>query len=264
MMYLLTHPFEWFPRTKQRIFNLLYLYLARFDYQDWVFMNYGYNDATACHRKLRPEDEADRYCCQLYDQVVFGVCLKNKTVLEVGCGRGGGLSFLKRYHFPAGADGVDLCQKAIAFCRRRHGGNLCFRAGDATDLPYDDAQFDVIVNVESSHCYPSRLAFFREAYRVLKSGGKFCFADLHEAGERNIGQWLIEAGFTIDVCEDITSGVLDALRLDNARKQQLIESKCPRLLRGPFGSFAGLTGSRVHRSFETGARRYTRWQLSKP
>ncbi len=260
---LLTHPLEWFPRTKQRVFNWLYQYLARFDYQDWTFMNYGYADAEQI--PLSAADQKDRYCIQLYAKVVSGVCLKDSLVLEIGCGRGGGLSYLHRYHAPRYSYGVDLCRQAIEFCELRHSAHLCFKTGDAADLPHSDGVMDVVVNVESSHCYPSRLAFFREAYRVLKPGGKFCFADLHEAGEGDrISGWLFDAGFVTDIREDITAGVLDALKLDNARKQKLIEHKCPRWLRRPFGCFAGLTGSRVHRSFENGARRYTRWQLSKP
>ncbi len=264
-MFLYTHPLEWFPRTKQLVFNWLYRYLASFDYEDWTFMNYGYADAMATKRSLSAEDEDDRYCIQLYTKVVSGACLKNKVLLEVGCGRGGGLSFLHRYHSPAASHGVDLCREAIAFCRSTHGAKFFFTPGDAADLPYHDGVMDVLINVESSHCYPSRPEFFAEAYRVLKPGGKFCYADLHEAGEQErISKWLADAGFAVDVCEDITAGVLDALKLDSARKQKLIEQKAPRWLRWPFGCFAGLTGSRVHRSFENGARRYTRWQLSKP
>jgi ubiquinone/menaquinone biosynthesis C-methylase UbiE len=229
-MLLWTHPLEWFPRFKQRVFNLLYQYLAQYDYQDWTFMNYGY--AESFELPLWAEDQADRYCCQLYDKVVSGVSLNDKTILEVGCGRGGGLSFLQRYHGPAESHGVDRCQQAIQFCRWRHDHNpsskLRFKCGDALDLSCADATYDVVVNVESSHCYPSRKAFFDEAYRVLKPGGKFCYADLHEAGERErISQWLSAAGFVTDACEDITRGVLDALQLDNARKQQLIDQKSP-------------------------------------
>lgn len=268
-MFLLTRPLEWFPTFKQRVFSWLYQYLARYGYEDWTFMNYGYADEMACQLELLKEDEADRYCCQLYDKVVSGVKLRGKMLLEVGCGRGGGLSFLQRYHAPVFSHGVDLCHQVIEFCRRRHdnrpGTNLHFRAGDATDLPFDDCMVDVVINVESSHCYPSRKKFFEEAYRVLKPGGKFCYADLHEDGERDrISKWLGEAGFATDVCEDITGGVLDALHLDNARKQRLINQKAPRWLRKPVGIFAGLVGTRTHRSFVVGARQYTRWQLTKP
>ncbi len=267
-MFLWTHPLEWFPNFKQFVFNWLYRYLASFNYEDWTFMNYGYADATTPQLNLHPTDEADRYCIQLYDKVVDGVCLKDKVVLEVGCGRGGGLCYLHRYHSPVASHGVDRCQQVIAFCNSRHyfwPSSLFFRAGDAADIPFDDGMVDVVVNVESSHCYPSRLAFFREAFRVLKSGGKFCYADLYEDAEgERISGWLRDAGFAIDTCEDIAGGVLEALHLDNSRKQKLIEQKAPRWLRGLVGSFAGLVGSRVHRSFVSGARRYTRWQLTKP
>ena len=269
-MFLLTRPLEWFPRLKQRVFAWLYQYLAGYsgeEHRDWVFMNYGYADAEPA--QLAKGDESDRYCIQLYRKVVEGVCLHSKVLMEVGCGRGGGLSFLQRYYHPAALHGIDLCEKAIEFCQRRYECSprtkLCFGTGDATDIPCAENKVDVLVNVESSHCYPSRKKFFAEAYRVLKSGGKFCYADLHEDGERErISQWLSAAGFVIWECEDITAGVVDALNLDSARKQKLINAKAPWFIRRPFGSFAGLVGSRPHRSFVIGARRYTRWQCSKP
>ncbi len=43
-MFLYTHPLEWFPRFKQRVYGWLYQFLARYDYEDWTFTNYGYAD----------------------------------------------------------------------------------------------------------------------------------------------------------------------------------------------------------------------------
>lgn len=264
-MFLWTRPLEWFPRFKQFVFKRLYQYLARYDHDDWTFMNYGYADGGRL-LYLKAEDEADRYCIQLYEKVTSGVDLRGKSLLEVGCGRGGGLSYLHRYRGPGPCRGVDLSPKAVAFCADRHRGgfNLLFRVGDALALPYDEAQFDVVLNVESSHCYPSRSAFFREVHRVLKPGGTFCFADLHEAEHDDLmRQWLLQAGFRIVEQEDLTPEVLRALELDDARKRDLIASRAPWLLRRAVGCFAGLVGSRTHRSFVVGARRYTRWQLTK-
>ncbi len=82
-MFLWTRILDWFPSFKQRAFNWLYRYLARYDgydHRDWTFMNYGYADAAG-QLELLPEDEDDRYCCQLYGHVVSGVCLQGKAIL---------------------------------------------------------------------------------------------------------------------------------------------------------------------------------------
>src|SRR5690349_24611416 len=72
---------------------------------EWTFMNYGY---IGNNLLLAEEDEKDRCCIQLYRQTVGGIDLTGKDVLEVGSGRGGGSSFIKRYLYPARMIGVDL------------------------------------------------------------------------------------------------------------------------------------------------------------
>jgi len=267
-MLLYSRFLEAFPRSKQYFFKSLYQFLARYEYADWMFMNYGYEPPYAhVPLSLFPEDEPDRYCVQLYDRVTAGVDMAGRAILEVGCGRGGGLSYLHRYRGPRSSRGVDVSDLAVALCRKRHvrcGEDLWFRVGDALSLVNGDAEFDVVVNVESSHCYPSRAKFFQEAYRVLKPGGTFCYADLHEAHvDESIERALVAAGFQVSQREDLTPGVLRALALDDDRKRKLILYRAPWFLRRAVACFAGLVGSRTHRSFAVGARQYTRWQLSK-
>ena len=61
-----------------------------------VFMNYGYasDNGEFADLKLKSEDEPDRYSIQLYHHVTRNFDFKEKEVLEVGSGRGGGASFL--------------------------------------------------------------------------------------------------------------------------------------------------------------------------
>jgi SAM-dependent methyltransferase len=50
--------------------------------------------------------------------------------------------------------------------------------GDAEDLPFSDNEFDIVINVESSHNYPNLRRFFEEVARVLRPGGFFSHADV--------------------------------------------------------------------------------------
>src|SRR2546430_1565813 len=90
------------PGFKRLLWRSWYQYLARYDLPEWRFMNYGYasSDAQEARPALDAEDEADRYAIQLYHRVANAVPLSGRDVLEVGCGRGGGSSFVKRYHRP--------------------------------------------------------------------------------------------------------------------------------------------------------------------
>jgi SAM-dependent methyltransferase len=161
--------------------------------------------------------------------------------------------------------GVDLSGDAIAFCGKTHNTpGLDFRIGDAEQLPFADSAFDVVVNVESSHCYPNLQTFFREVHRVLKPEGHFLYADLRERG--GIAEWvnsLRESGFSLPREEDITPQVLSALDKDNDRKIRLINSLVPAVLRSSFEDFAGIKGSRIYESFHTGSLRYMRFDALK-
>jgi SAM-dependent methyltransferase len=50
-----------------------------------------------------------------------------------------------------------------------------FRQADATELPFDSGTFDAVVCQFGVMFFPDRPAAFREAFRVLKSGGRFVF-----------------------------------------------------------------------------------------
>lgn len=46
--------------------------------------------------------------------------LSDKKILDLGCGRGGGLAFLAKYYEPEAAVGIDFSAHQIQFCRTRH------------------------------------------------------------------------------------------------------------------------------------------------
>jgi SAM-dependent methyltransferase len=104
---------------------------------------------------LAESDEPKRFPIQLYHRTATQVDLNGKDVLEVGCGHGGGASYLTRTLHPASYTGLDLNPAGIAFCRARHNlPGRDFVRGDAENLPFPDQSFDAVINIESSHCYP--------------------------------------------------------------------------------------------------------------
>lgn len=249
------------PSLKRNLWRSWYQDLARrFDFGDWVFMNYGFAAAGAAARPLHlePEDERDRYCIQLYDHLLGDTDLRGLDVLEVGCGRGGGGSFISRYRRPRSMTGVDLSSANIAFSRRRHAlPGLRFMPGDAESLPFADNAFDAVVNVESSHCYPSMARFLAEVRRVLRPHGYFFFADLRRKDDVVMLRQELEAsGLTWQREESITWNVLQALRLDSQRKHALISERLPWRWRGVVRAFAGIQGTSIYESFRRGHRQY--------
>ncbi|HCQ03761.1 MAG TPA: class I SAM-dependent methyltransferase, partial [Candidatus Latescibacteria bacterium] len=102
---------------------------------------------------------------------------------------------------------------------------LSFTQGDAESLLFEDASFDTVVNVESSHCYGSMEKFVAEVYRVLRPKGYFLFADLRnrDTSEKLQAQ-LTSSGLQVLKKVDITDNVLSALDAYNEKKLALIQN----------------------------------------
>ena len=197
-----------------------------------LFMNYGFADGRD-GIELDQADDRYRNPIQLYHHVVQPLELEGRNVLEVGCGRGGGAAFLARYHRPETLIGVDLSREAIAWCRRRHVlEGVEFREGQAEALPCADATVDVVVNVESSHCYRSMVEFLSEVARVLRPGGHFAFCDLRTAKAwEGLLPMFESAGLQIYREECINGPVVQALDLVFEKRGQQIEERVPRFWR---------------------------------
>jgi len=170
------------PRFQTALIRAAYSILSvALKSDDSPFLNYGYAplDSNATSIKLDPQDETDRNSIQLYHRVAAARDLRGKQVLEIGCGRGGGASFIARYLEPDSMTGLDLSARAVRYCRRRHPiKGLTFLQGNAEALPVSPNTFDAVINVESSHCYPSFERFIAEVARVLRPNGHFLFADI--------------------------------------------------------------------------------------
>lgn len=237
------------------------------------FMNYGFaTDEQAPKVDLHPDDEAERYCAQLYHALAAQVDLSGKLVLDVGSGRGGGTSYVHRYFGPSQTTGCDVTRSAIAFCQRAHSGTkgLNFLRADAMNLPFEANSFHTVINVESSHCYPNRSAFFVGVFKVLKPGGHFLYADFTKPGHNpadDIRQTLADldsAGFHLRGQCDITSNILRGLDHDSERRQREIHARLPFGLRKMACLWAGVRGSWIYEDFVSRRREYVMYTLQKP
>jgi ubiquinone/menaquinone biosynthesis C-methylase UbiE len=169
--------------------KFLYPYVTRrFGADDVVCLNYGYEEDPPMDLSLNTADERHRYCINLYHRTATQVDISGKQVLEVGCGHGGGASYLTRTLQPASYTALDLNPAGIAFCKQRHQVvGLDFVQGDAENLPFPDQCFDAVINVESSHCYPRFGRFLEEVARVLRPGGHFLYTDCRVS--RTVPEW---------------------------------------------------------------------------
>ena len=252
-------------KLKKLIYRVGYWYISTIDQKgDILFMNWGYNDENE-EITLTASDEPNRYPVQLYHRLAHTVDLKGKNILEIGCGRGGGLDYITRTFKPATAMGIDLEQRATDFGKKHFKvEGLSFQQGDALKLPFDDNAFDVVLNVESSHRYPDMNKFLTNVERVLKPNGYFLFTDfrnpesipeLLEMIKLFDFEWIDKVG--------INKQVLSGLTKDSERRRQLVIKYMPRFLHKTALNFAGVSDSQIYKMIESGEYEYFIFILRK-
>jgi ubiquinone/menaquinone biosynthesis C-methylase UbiE len=94
--------------------------------------------------------------------------LKNKVVLEIGCGEGDLSEFVSRYAKKVYA--MDLNPLVLEVVKKRE--NIEYVVGDATKMEFPDNSFDFIIASEVLEHIEEDRKVLKEMKRVLKKGGK--------------------------------------------------------------------------------------------
>jgi ubiquinone/menaquinone biosynthesis C-methylase UbiE len=117
----------------------------------------------------------DSFASDLADRVAK---VRPNDVLETAAGTGA-LTRALGVRLPAHARIVatDLNQPMLDYAARKSSGNgrITWRQADALALPFDDEIFDVVACQFGVMFFPDKSQGYREAYRVLKPGGRFFF-----------------------------------------------------------------------------------------
>ena len=110
------------PQLRKHAFRFAYNIMSRFIFSEEpiVFLNYGYADDNTeiFLENLKARDRGDHLPIRLYSRLLDGVPIADKRVLDVGCGRGGGSSYIARYLRPVSYTHLTL-PTMLAQCRSR-------------------------------------------------------------------------------------------------------------------------------------------------
>lgn len=221
--------------------------------------NYGFAPAETGHPEC--------FQLQLYDELLklldgsagAGV----ERVLEISCGRGGGLRHVAlRLPDAKLVVGLDSSARAIRFCRAHYAASpqMAFVRGRALQLPFGDGAFDLVINLEASHAYGDEAAFLDEVRRVLRTGGRLLYGD-HRRSRKvpRLERRLLAAGLAGPL-RDVTANVVRACELDSTRRLALIRSGLPWWCR-PFAvrqleQYAGIPGTAAFERLRSRDRTY--------
>jgi ubiquinone/menaquinone biosynthesis C-methylase UbiE len=106
----------------------------------------------------------------------------SEAVLDVGCGIGGPSRFLAK-EFGCRVTGVDLTAEFVEVAKmlaRRTGlaDKVSYRQGNALDLPFPDASFDLVWSQNAAMNIADRDGLYAEMRRVLKPHGRLAIQDV--------------------------------------------------------------------------------------
>jgi SAM-dependent methyltransferase len=183
-----------------------------------------------------------------------------EVLIDLGSGAGFDCLLAARQVGPEGrVIGVDMTHEMLAKARdnaaRVGAANVEFRLGEIEHLPIADATGDVIISNCVINLVPDKAQVFREAFRVLKPGGRLAIADVVNvnplppelasdkallcgcvagaASPAAIEDWLKAAGFTDISIElkpesrEYIAGWADGRGIENYVASSTIEARKP-------------------------------------
>lgn len=250
---------------KQGFFSALYQSSATIDYflgNKRKFMNLGYEGVVS--KEIKPEDENDRHHISLYIKLIGSapsIDAKKISALEIGCGRGGGCYVMKNYFNITDITAVDLSSANIRLAKRFvPEGN--FFASDAIAFK-TEKKFDLLVNLESSHRYSSRLLFFKNIVSMMKQDASFVFGDMIRKNElQELEKMILDSGLKIAGVQSVNKEVVKSIE-QNSIKQYPVATKFPSLFPRRIHSFFVTIHSRAYNRLKNEDVLYNLYLLKK-
>jgi ubiquinone/menaquinone biosynthesis C-methylase UbiE len=138
--------------------------------------------------------------------IITGWQIGKGTVLDLGSGTGI-LSVELAKAFPElEFVGLDLSEAAVSVASEQAAestvaARVSFEQGDAEDMPFEDASFDLVVSSNTLHLLKKPVRVFDETQRVLSPSGKFIISDFRRSWLGYLTQHIRAAYSTREIAE---------------------------------------------------------------
>lgn len=120
-------------------------------------------------------------------------------ILEIACGTGRVTKHLARSVKHDRLTATDLNADMINVAKEMvHDKHMKWMSADAMDLPFDDGSFDLVVMQFGIMFFPDKEKGLKEAYRVLRNGGKLIYNTWNKVETNEViheGRLIIESYF---------------------------------------------------------------------
>lgn len=133
-----------------------------------------YNDFSKIYSdNFESQDEVGN---KRFYEFLSSIDLKNKNILDIGCGDGADLvNFEKMGAVPFG---VEPSEKFVKSAKQKYP-HLTILIGKGEELPFADKNFDIVVSKYALQTSSNIPKILEEIARVLKAGGYFIFLSKH-------------------------------------------------------------------------------------
>lgn len=234
------------PRVNLSDREWFYRYVKK---EPWTpLQNHGYysNNMTIQH-PFKNQINAYEYLLKNQD-------LKNKNILEIGCGLGSGIHYINK-KFNLDVLGIDIEPQFIKYARDNFKGRFIYEDFLKPTL-LETKTMDIVISLCSFHFFKELNTFYIHLKDILKDKGKFIVSDLFKKQTEHIYIKLMEEhGFELEYKENITKETIKSMEYDinTLQKRFNVVSK---------EAVESLLQIQKHRHFEFKIRNEEQYQMS--
>lgn len=193
----------------------------------------------------------------------------NDKILDAGCGVGGSAIFIAK-NYDANVTGITLSQKQVDKAKQNAKDakveNLVnFEKRNYCSTDYTSESFDVVWSIESVSSANDKFDFIKEAYRLLKAGGRIVLSDYFkieyiqsEKDKINIQKWLNGWAISdIETPEKFTK-MMEEVGFKNIKVIDMSKEIMPSVKRMYYSFFPGGLYSIIYNFFKPSVSRFAK------